>query len=224
MSSENIAVGFEALSFYRRVVYTALLPFLERDELLAALWIWEDDYASLRSEELQAFVEQSCSGTLSSKHNSILFNLNCHATDKSVALEEDPYRLMVAYRSGRLDKIPACIVQPALETENMKLLSRLLRHTNNLLESDNRYYAYLVREYVDEALGQYQASLSIEQVNELRKWMRDKEGPLGYDYSAKQISSVMNLFYAGACEYFGMDKANQYSALGLKELEKSQPN
>lgn len=219
MSSENITVSFETMCFYRRVVYTALQPFMERDELLAAMWEWEDNHASIDGQTLNIFIEDLCQGALGSKYNSILFNLKCHASDKSVVLDEDPYRLMVAYRSGRLKKAPQHISKTPLQTENMKLLYRQLNNMNAMLESENRYYTYLVRVYVDEALGEYQAGLSVEQVDELRQWMKNKEKHLEYDYGAKQISAVMNLFYIGVCEYFGTGTANKYSALSLMALK-----
>ena len=219
MSIHTNRIGFDTLSFYRRVVYTALLPFLERSELLDAMWIWEDDYASLQTDALQGLVQQIARDTHANKHNSILFNLNCHATDKSVVLEDDPYRLMVAYRSGRLNHGAETVVMPSSETENMKLLYRQLSDMNGMLEADNRYYTYLVRDYVAQALGEYRSGLSVEQVNELRAWMRNKTGSFAYDYSAKQLSAVMNLLYQGVCEYFGREKANRYHGLSLKALE-----
>lgn len=219
MSNEITGVGYETLSLYRRVVYTALLPFMERSELLTALWIWEDDYASVNAEDLQTFIGHLCEGDLANKHNSMLFNINCHLTDRSVKLEEDPYLLMVAHRTGRLNNLPDTVDKSPSQTENMVLLLRQLSSMNSLLEADNRYYTYLVREYVNRILAEYQAGLNIEQVSELRKWMSDKEGQFNYDYSAKQISSVMNLFYVGACEYFGTEKANKYYGLSLKALE-----
>lgn len=218
--SNNPSVGYDTLSLYRRMVYTALRPFLERNELLTAMWIWEDDFASIGTEELEAFVDQLCQGDLARKQNSILFNLNCHLNEETVKLEDDPYLLMVAYRSGRLDNNPGNIKPSPLQTENMVLLVRQLESMNTLLEQDNRYNAYMVRMYVDQALGEYQSGLFVEQVDELRKWMRDKEGTLDYDYSAKQASSVMNLFYVGVCEYFGTEKANNYYGMSLKALEK----
>ena len=219
MSIDYGVVSADELTVYRRVVYTALFPFLDTDELLAAMWCWEEEYASLEQNSQRAFVGQLCQGPLQNKHNSILFNLNCHTTDGSVQLKEDPYRLMVAYRSGHLQNARPAAPKSSVQTENMQMFSRLLRHMSRLLEEDNRYYTYLVRVYVGKALGEYQAGLSIEQVNELRAWMHNNGGVLAYDYSAMQMSSVLNLLYVGVCEYFGPEKGNEYHAMSIRLAE-----
>lgn len=225
MHGEHPAITLEEMTHMRRALYTALLPFFDRGELLSVMWRWEEEYATAQEELIKKYVGEVCVNDRTVLVNSVLHNIRLHLADSGVKLEDDPYRLMVAYKSGKLKLDMEDVVKPAVRTENMILFNRLLSNMNSLLESDDRYSTYLVREYVNQALSEYQGGLGIEQVNELRKWMKNKGGELEYDYTAKQMSSVLHLFYIGACEYFGPEKGSRYhatmikSAEGLRDLE-----
>ena len=225
MHGEPPAITLEEMTHMRRALYTALLPFFDWAELLSVMWRWEEEYATAQEDLIRKYVGEVCTNERAVMANSVLHNIKIHLADSCVRLEDDPYKLMVAYKAGKLRLDKEAIVKPSGQTENMALFGRLLSNMNSLLESDDRYSTYLVREYVDQALGEYQGGLSVEQVNELRKWMKNKGGKLEYDYTAKQMSAVLHLFYIGACEYFGPEKGSRYhatmikSAEGLRDLE-----
>jgi hypothetical protein len=219
MIGESPAISLEEMVHMRRALYTALLPFFDLEELLSVMWYWEEEYATAQEELIEKYVADVCLNERAIMRNSVLHNIRVHLVDQAAKLEDDPYRLMVAYKAGKLERSRGEAIKPGAPTENMRLFARLLDNMNSLLESDNRYATYLVREYVEQALAEYQGGLSIEQVNELRKWMGNKGGPLEYDYTAKQMSAVLHLFYIGACEYFGPEKGSRYHATMIKSAE-----
>lgn len=219
MNGESLAIKLEDLIHLRRAVYTALLPFFDTDELLEVMWHWEEEYATAQLEQIEKYVSEVCVNERKIMVNSVLHNIHIHLSDQGVQLEDDPYRLMVAYKAGKLPIEQDEVVIPSEPTENMRLFGRLLENMNRLLESDDRYATYQVREYVNQALAEYQGGLTIEQVNELRRWMKNKGGDLQYDYTAKQMSAVLHLFYIGACEYFGPEKGGRYHATMIKSAE-----
>jgi len=219
MNGEIPAITLEEMTHMRRALYTALQPFFDLEELLSVMWRWEEEYATAQEALLEKYVGEVCVKERAVMANSVLHNIRIHLVDEGVQLEDDPYKLMIAYKAGKLHLNLEEVIKPATPTENMTLFSRLLANMNSLLESDDRYSTYLVREYVEQALGEYQGGLSIEQVNELRKWMKEKGGVLEYDYTAKQMSAVLHLFYIGACEYFGPEKGGRYHATMIKSAE-----
>ncbi|MBD3669457.1 MAG: hypothetical protein HUJ29_01695 [Gammaproteobacteria bacterium] len=213
------AISLEEMTRMRQAVYTALLPFFETNALLEAIWLWEEEYATVDDVLIRRFVQEVCTGEMTIMVNSVQHNLMAHINDGEAPLEDDPYRLMVAYRAGHVDTSSPASTAPESPTENMQLFQTLLTNMNRMLEAENRYSAYLVRNYADEALAEYRGSMSISQINELRNWMQNNGGDLRHHYSAKQMSSVLHLVYTGACAYFGPKLANDIHGMTIKSVE-----
>ena len=221
MMQESIAPGLDEITRKRRAVYTALRPFFEKQQLLDVMWLWEEGYASTQERSMRQFINEICQGQQRSKANSAYHNLMTHLQDIHTTLEEDPYTMMLAYRSGKLTFEKPLSTKLHVLTEAMVVFNKVLENFLFILDQDDNYYAFKVREYVAQQVSLHGAELNIQQVNELYIWMKYRENRLEYEYTPEQMSLVLHLLYIGACEFFGPARADQCLAQTIATVEKT---
>lgn len=220
MIQESAAPILDEITRKRKAVYTALQPFFEKKDLLDVMWLWEEGYASTQQRSMRQFINEICQGQPRTKANSAYHNLMCYLQDQYTQLDEDPYTMMLAYRSGKLTFGKPAPSRMHVLTEAMIVFNKVLESFIYLLEQDDGYYAFKVREYVAQLVSQHGTELDIHQINELYIWMKYRENKLEYEYTPEQMSLVLHLLYIGACEYFGPAKADQCLALTIANVEK----
>jgi len=218
---ENIAPGLDEINRKRRAVYTALQPFFTNQKLMDVMWLWEEDYASSQRRSMRQFINEICQGQDRSTANSAYHNLMTHLQDTQTKLDEDPYLLMLAYRSGKLTFAkPTSSKLPAL-TDPLIVFNNVLDTFVYMLEQEDSYYAFKVREYVAQQVGLHGEELDLQQINELYVWMKYRENRLEYPYTPEQMSLVLHLVYIGSCEYFGPARSDQLLAVTIANVEKT---
>lgn len=221
MVQENVAPSLDEITHKRRAVFTALKPFFGNKEVMDVMWLWEEKYSSSQQRSMRQFINEICQGQERSQANSAYHSLMTHLQDANTKLEEDPYLLMLAYRSGKLTFAkPATMKLPVLN-DDMIVFNNVLDSFVYMLEQEDNYYAYKVREYVAQQVGLQGEELELQQINELYVWMKYRENRLEYSYSKEQMSMVLHLVYIGSCEYFGPARTDQLLAVTIASVEKT---
>ncbi|MBD3669459.1 MAG: hypothetical protein HUJ29_01705 [Gammaproteobacteria bacterium] len=220
MIQQKSGSALNDVTMKRRAVYTALQPFFDMKQVLEALWHWEDNYASDHKTSIRKFINEICVGDMKDKANAMYHNLMLNLQDRNIELDEDPYSLMLAYRGGKLQFAEPKSEKLLVLTPPMVVFNRLLQGFMEQLASIEHYYEFKVREYVGENVGEYSHELDLQQVNEIRVWMKYREGELEYNYNPKQMSRVLHLLYIAACEFFGPTVADKCLSQAVNAVER----
>lgn len=219
--SDNTAASLDEITHKRQAVYTSLKPFFSEKGLMDVMWLWEEGYASGQDQSMRKFINEIFQGQNRSMANSAYHSLMSHLEDPKIKLEEDPYSLMLAYRSGKLSFATTGPSKLAKLTEPMVVFNNLLDTYLHLLDQIDNYYAFKVREYVSMQVGVHNDVFDIQQINELSIWMKYRENQLEYPYNIEQMSLVLHLIYIGSCEFFGPAKSDHCLADAVSAVEKT---
>lgn len=221
----------------RKAIHYGLAEFLEKQELLSALWIWEKEFGKTPSafDSLYSFTKRVCEhfnkiSIRSDIHNSLLNAMLMPENE----LGTDPHREMLAMQSTSPPPAKA-IVPPkpaaavtttvSVEEELAKnipaaniVFSVLLQSILNQIDKQRKEDGVECRNYLAEIILKLQLS-SIANI-ELRGFiLTQKPKFLLKAYSREQMSQLLHTLYIWMCQYVGPVMSDTIMATALRSAE-----
>ena len=179
----------------KRAIYTGLFPYLESDNLMRAMVLWEQKYADSPSFAVQHFINDICIGNdLKSLRRDMLLNLVKTMVLPENELMPDPSIHITLYK--KQNKIVSNVDYTSRE---LIVFQKLII---NLLEQVNVDIRVNIKDFVLDNLIKSKIDSSIKR--QLQLWLSKQIGAM--KVSAPDIDDlrkVINFFYVGFCEYTG---------------------
>ena len=195
--------------YTRRVVFTAMRPFLDDADLLAAMTIWQDKYARQTTYAFTQFLSESCRSTeIRRNRPSILSAIFKTLESSDQSLLPDPLNV----ETNQFDALVESQVAYA-EANHV-----FVQFIENMLSHLGEDLALKVTAYLMKHLNT-KLKLDIKQTLALKAWMHKKTGSLNATFDNKQKRELINILYIAISEYIGPVKADQLLASALKETE-----
>lgn len=183
-----------SLTRKKRAVYTSLFPFLERDNLMRAMILWESEYADQPSFAVQHFVNDICmDNELKSMRRDLLMSLI-----KTLALPEselmpDPSTRMAAYKKhyGISSGDPV--------SKDLVVFQKLV---SNMLDQVNANVSANIKDFVIDNLAKSTISTLLKQ--QLQLWLSKQVVSMKVPSpDINDLRMLINFFYVGFCEFAG---------------------
>lgn len=196
------------LALKRRAVYTGLRPYLNDDELLNALQLWQVEFSGKPKFAFTAFLAVITSTeTLRSKRTRILSSLLKSMELSEADLLADPYdALSKQYRFATEDMIA--------EDHTTTVFVHFFE---KLQEKMNERDALGVRTYIIQNVAKLQ--LNTRSNKQLVDWIDKKTNTLNGLFNLQCLRQIINLAYVGMCQYIGPVKTDQLLSQTIKETE-----
>jgi hypothetical protein len=202
------------LKLRRRAIYTAMRPYFEDAELLAALQLWQEGYSDKPKFAFTEFLSVCCkTKELRSQRTSILSAIFKALDLPEAQLLPDP-----------LDAEAGNMLIQAKETEAAQKAPIANQSTKIFVH----FFELLLSQLGDsEALGvrvfvikhSEQLTMSMIQKNMLSDWLEKKIQTLSIEYELAILRRLVNFAYIALCEYKGPVKADQMLAMTIKNAE-----
>lgn len=183
-----------SLTRKKRAVYTSLYPYLERDNLMRAMILWEDEYSDQPSFAVQHFVNDICSDSdLKSIRRTLLMSLI-----KTLALPEselmpDPSTRVAAYKKHY--KISSG--DPV--SKDLVIFQKLV---SNMLDQVNANVSANIKDYVIDNLAKSTISTLLKQ--QIQLWLSKQVVSIkAPSPDINDLRMIINFFYVGFCEFTG---------------------
>lgn len=179
----------------KRAIYTGLYPYLESDNLVRAMILWEQKYADNPSFAVQHFINDICVGNdLKSLRRDMLLNLVKTLVLPDEELMPDPSAHITLYRKQH--NIVSSVEYTAKE---LIVFQKLIIGLMAQVSVDIRVN---IKDYVLDNLVKSKIDSTIKR--QLQLWLSKQVGAM--KVSAPDIDDlrkVINFFYVGFCEYTG---------------------
>lgn len=190
------------VSFRRRAIYTGLRPFMPEEQLMEALLLWQDNFATAPRFTLQKFVAELChDNALRSRRADILLSLVQAMNMPGASLLPDP----LASRSGT----------HAVADEDTLLGSAaaaLLEAILTLSAGDNRYQLRL------DLLASLDGSRLPQDVfQRVQRWLVDNSPLDGLTGERRILRAVVNQVYVALCQRAGPVETDRVLAAAVDE-------
>jgi hypothetical protein len=206
------------LKLRRRALYTAMRPYFDDAELLAALQLWQDSYSDKPKFAFTEFLSVCCkTKELRSQRTSILSAIFKAMDLPEAQLLPDPLGVHVDADTGKMS-------MQAKETETAQKAPIANQSTKIFVH----FFELLLSQLGDsEALGvrvfvikhSEQLAMSMIQKNMLSDWLEKKIPTLSIEYELAILRCLVNFAYIVLCEYKGPVKADQLLAKTIKNAE-----
>lgn len=221
----------------RKAIYSGLADFLEKEEVLSALWIWEKEFGKTSSafDSLYSFTKRVCeqfnrANIRSEIHNSLLNAMLMPENE----LGADPHREMLAMQStspaavkvAAPPKIESVVTTKVpVEEELAKnapapnvVFSVLLQSILTQIDKQRKEDGVECRNYLAEIILKLQLS-SIANI-ELRGFiLTQKPKFLLKAYSREQMSQLLHILYVWMCQCVGPVMSDNIMATALRSAE-----
>ncbi len=195
--------------YTRRAVFTAMRPFLEDADLLAAMMIWNEKYANKSTYAFTQFLSECCRTTELKRNRPSILN----AILGSLELPEQNLLPDPLNRdTGRFDTLTA--QQGLYAASNIVFVQFLAALLGNL--SDD--LALKVKDYLMKHVGA-KMKLNTQQTFALKTWAHNNSAELNAAFDSKQKQAIINIIYIAICEYIGPVQADQLLAKAVQETE-----
>lgn len=222
MSADTVHRGMpdaSEASRRRRAVYQALLPFLPDDQLMQALWTWEEN-AVESAFALHEFAARLCAlhGLQELRARMHLALVKCMVLPLA-RLGPDPWPQMQAARRGR-PLAPASAPthgDPAATTVFEALLSGFL----DTLHDRQPEGAAQTRAWLIEGLVARRRSIGLDTNDAARvaRWLNHASEAIGATLAIISLRRVLHAAYVLSCEYYGPVVADAALAEAVRRTE-----
>ena len=196
------------IALKRRAVYTGLRPYLNDDELLNALKLWQVEFSGKPKFAFTAFLAViTNTDALRSKRTRILSSLLKSMELAGVDLLADPYdETTKQYQFAAED----LIAEDHTTTVFMHFFEQLQEKMD---EKD----AIGVRAYMIQHVANLH--LNTRSNKQLTDWIDKKTNTLNGLFNLHCLRQVINLAYVGMCQLIGPVKTDQMLSQTIKEVE-----
>lgn len=207
----------------RRAVFVGLSPFLDEERVVAALWLWEKEFAMGPALALHGFVSRICEQAgLLARRQEVYRSLIHAMTRDAEELDQDPAQTMEAFRQrSMVQGFEKASYSPAAAEASSVAEARVFTVVmESFLGSANeaRPGAVLqVSHYIVAKLADLQ--LPQEAFDQLRDWLMRHRAQLDISMSIRDRRAVLHLAYVAACEYLGPVAADQLLSRAIKAAE-----
>lgn len=184
----------------KRIVYTALSPFLRGEKLMKAMVLWEKKYANAPSLEVNHFVyDLKNSVDENADTRAAHLNLVKTANLPESQLLGDPSDIINEYITRKKIGKKTAYLLPELEA--LKLLIKLWE--TQLTPPDQKF---VVRYTIDNITKQkINPTLQLYYLS----WLTGREDGIRLPFvDMSDLRKIINLFYIGSCEYIGPVKTD----------------
>lgn len=205
----------------RRAVYSALESFIENDELLRAMWLWENKYANGDSIRLRPFVDELVEkGLTEDNPHKIYKALVFFSMQSESHLLADPFADMLTFQnSSKNFAQDNDASSPSFQTPDEIVIFCSL--FDNFISFGEKFFNSLRRSLIqDFRLQQNIRSLSSVQTEHFVTWLSNKEPHLTLAYEDKQLAQLLHQAYVVSCEWMGPVTVDRCLALALEQTEK----
>lgn len=204
------------LSEKKRAIYTGLYPYLETDNLMEALVLWEQKYADSPAFAVQHFINDIClAHDLKTLRRDMLLSLVKTLALPAEELLPDPSAQVNGYK--KLHNKTA-----AVEYTTRELIA-LQRLVITLMEQTTVEIRVSIKEFVLEQAGRSKIDPQLKR--ELQLWLSKQT--LSMKVLAPDIEDIrriINFFYVGFCEYLGPVETDQLLGKCVAKLTDNQTN
>lgn len=195
--------------YTRRVVFTAMRPYLDDVELQNAMTVWQEKYAQQTTHTFTQFLSETCRSITLKRNRPVILS----AIMKAITLPEngllaDPLNA----QTSELDILASYQSQHA--EENLVFVQFVAA----LLKSLGDDVALSVSAYLMKHIST-KLKLSQQQTVALKAWVHQSTPDLKAAFDNKQKREMINILYVALCQYVGPVKADQLLLLALKETE-----
>lgn len=223
----------DSIAHRRRAIFMGLKQYLQGDDLLNAMCLWQQHYAHLPKFAITNFVwritdQTSLSGNRAAVHLSLTSSLMLAADN----LGEDPLPQMRRYLGERLSAAEADAIlggaatdasdanETVNQTDSMRVFEQLLGHfLNRIAELDT----YAVREVKSRLLQSLPEIVSDDDtLTALNSWLQGQSRHLQITLDGGQLQPLLHVAYVAACDRLGPVQADQLLTEALGVAESSQ--
>lgn len=220
----------KSTDYKRRAIYTALSEFMNGDDLLNAMCLWQEEYADAPRHANNKFVSQILNGTLlASKHAVVHLKITTVLLEKEPVLKPDPLTDMHDYlvrKKGReyADKVLNDAINSVVTTttsdgahKNVKAFELLVNEfINNIARTDKEHFSGL-----NVAMSNAAKTLNRDndQLLELINWFEGLSLNIPDRIDTDTLRSVLNAGYIEACNKVGPVVADTALSDAVKKVE-----
>jgi hypothetical protein len=195
----------------RRAIYTGMRPYFDDHELLAAVNLWQAEYAQKPKYALSVFVARCCSTPqLKAQRATILGSIFSALDFPENKLLGDPLEALKHSQE-------AAAAHQHVQDNKTQVFAALLMH---ILQKFNAPNQQLIRNYLISHLPKIKTDE--RRLMHLRVWLSHDDlqaVALQANYGAEILQQLINLSYVAMCEYAGPVKADQFLSQAIKETE-----
>lgn len=216
----------------RRAIYMGLKQYLEGDDLLNAMCIWQQQYAHLPKFAITNFVRRITDQTsLSNNRAAVHLSLTSSLMLADDNLGEDPLPGMRRYLGDRLGTAKAEAIlggaesdsdttQESVEqTDRIRVFEQLLGHfLNRIAELDS----YAVRAVKTRLLQSVPDIVSDDEtLTALNSWLQGQNSYLQITLDGGQLQPLLHSAYVAACDRLGPVQTDQLLTDALNVVERT---
>lgn len=204
------------LSEKKRAIYTGLHPFLNTDNLMEALVLWEQKYSDSPAFAVQHFINDICSAhDLKTIRRDMLLSLV-----KTLALPEEDLMPDPSVQMSGYKKLHHKASTVEYTTRELIALQRLVIAMMEQAKIDVRIS---IKEFVLDQVSRSKIDSQLKR--ELQLWLSKQS--LSMKVLApdiEDIRKVINFFYVGFCEYLGPVETDRLLSKCVAKLTDNQTN
>lgn len=206
-------------AFQRRAIATALTSFLDDEQLLRALWQWEQHASSGPALALNYFIRLLADTyDLQEQQRKLHRDLITALAQPADNLLPDPWPRMVAYRNHHYrTQTPATTPALPIPAQTLVFKSLLQRFLAALALAAPEQITALREQLALYCLQQPDCSDACRE--ELAAWLCQGRARLTLNYPLVGLRGVLNHVYVLVCTLLGPVKADQLLATSLTETE-----
>lgn len=202
----------------RRAVYTGLKPFMDEDQVMEALLVWEDRFADGPVYALHGFVSAICAqDALKSRHGEVYRSLMRALTVDEHHLAPDPKSLLRDYRAKR-SPTPAPETPGASEDcAPVQIFLAMSERLLGQLEANDPERAFKIRVDVMDRLNELR--LPTVHAQTINRWLMQQGQEIPCGLGATVLQELLHRLYVRACELFGPVAADRALASATREAQ-----
>ncbi|HEY7884098.1 MAG TPA: hypothetical protein VIC08_04025 [Cellvibrionaceae bacterium] len=205
-----------SVSQKRQIVYTVLTRFLQGDELLEALHIWERQYAVKPLFALNDYVAALTRFPgVAGQRKAVIRDL-VSLSQKPDGLLSDPIDKLNNFRRENFSELESVVATERLD----KMFEHFLVALETVLSTED---FLKLRLNLLVSLGETNLNATLK--NRLRAWFDSDGGskPFSIVCSSGEVRKIVNRIYVVMCEIFGPMRADEILELIFLWLERYQP-
>jgi len=195
--------------YTRRVIFTAMRPFLEDADLLYAMTIWQEKFASKTTYAFTQFLSECCRTQTLKRNRPALLN----AILKT--LESPEQELLVDPLNAQTSQFDLLMTN---QTQYVDANVVFVQFVENLLKNLGDDIGLKAKAYLMKHAGA-RLKLNTQQTFALKTWAHQNTAALDAAFDNKQKQIMINILYIAICEYIGPTKADQLLAAAVRETE-----
>ncbi len=193
----------------RRAVFTGMRPFLNDDDLITALEVWQGKYAGRPKAEYTQFLSESCrSKEIRGKRSAILSSIFNSLTLPEDELLPDPLNLQT-------NRFEFSLEQQETRIETNVVFSTFFQTLLTQLEGEVESH---VRQYLVESCDSH-FNINAQQMLALKTWLGGVSEAFEIAFHIDDKRKLVNLAYVAMCQYVGPVKADQLLSASIKKTE-----